>query len=99
MNINFKWGRFVGDQADKGKVEANIKELLLDPLVFTVPGDGIVNVSLYSGDPPSCKTLGVVSDGTKELLLLVSSSDIDNTAITLTPVELANKSSCPKVRK
>ena len=82
MKINFKCGKVIGDTADADKIKASIKACLADPLVFTTPEDGVVNVTVFSGDPPFCTIMGAVGDSTGKILFEFSFPDGENIKIT-----------------
>lgn len=77
MKINFNWGKIIGVSADKEKIESSIKEYLSDPAIL-IPKDGIVNVSIFSSDPPFCTIKGVISNSFKEILFKFSFPDGEN---------------------
>jgi hypothetical protein len=74
MKINFNWGKIIGVSADKEKIESSIKEYLSDPAIL-IPTDGIVNVSVFSGDPPFFTIMGVIGNSSKEILFKFSFPD------------------------
>lgn len=77
MKINFNWGKITGVSADKEKIESSIKKYLSDPNIL-IPKDGIVNVSVFSSDPPFCIIKGVISNSSKEIIYKFSFPDGEN---------------------
>lgn len=81
MQVNFVLGKVIGNPANMENIEAKIKEYLSDEKVFTVPTDGIVKVSLFSGDPPFFTIMGTVSDSANRSLLHFSFPDGENIVV------------------